>query len=66
MFPPRLWPALLFMRKAAWDEDMCRKLGIPHGISSPEICACDHVVGTVTEKAAEAALLWEHRLLPVV
>ena len=40
------------MRKAAWDEDMCRKLGIPMEFL-PEICACDHVVGTVTEKAAE-------------
>ena len=40
------------MRKAAWDEDMCRKFGIPMEFL-PEICACDHVVGTVTEKAAE-------------
>ena len=31
------------MRKAAWDEDMCRKLGIPMEFL-PEICACDHVV----------------------
>ena len=31
---------------------MCRKLGIPMEFL-PEICACDHVVGTVTEKAAE-------------
>ena len=40
------------MRKATWDEDMCRKLGIPMEFL-PEICACDHVVGTVTEKAAK-------------
>ena len=40
------------MRKAAWDEEMCKKLGIPMGFL-PEICDCDHVVGTVTEKAAE-------------
>ena len=42
------------MRKAVWDEDMCRKLGIPAEFL-PEICDCDHVVGTVTEKAAEEA-----------
>lgn len=42
------------MRRAVWDEDMCRRLGIPMGFL-PEICDCDHIVGTVTEKAAEEA-----------
>ena len=40
------------MREGTWDKDMCEKLGIPMSFL-PEIVACDHVVGTVTEKAAE-------------
>ena len=39
------------MRSGTWDEEMCRKLGIPVEFL-PEIVACDHVVGTVTSKAA--------------
>lgn len=39
------------MRTGTWDEEMCRKLGIPMEFL-PEICACDKIVGTVTEKAA--------------
>ena len=39
------------MKKGCWDEEMCRCLGIPMGFL-PEICACDHVAGTVTAKAA--------------
>lgn len=42
------------MRRAVWDEAMCRRLGIPLEFL-PEICDCDHIVGTVTEKAAEEA-----------
>ena len=40
------------MREGKWDEAMCEKLGIPMSFL-PEIVACDKVVGTVTEKAAE-------------
>lgn len=40
------------MRKGKWDEAMCKKLGIPMSFL-PEIVSCDHVVGTVTKKAAE-------------
>lgn len=39
------------MKTGTWDEEMCRKLGIPMEFL-PEICACDKIVGTVTEKAA--------------
>ncbi len=39
------------MKKGCWDEEMCEQLGIPMGFL-PEICDCDHVVGTVTAKAA--------------
>ena len=39
------------MKKACWDEEMCKLLGIPMGFL-PEICDCDHVVGSVTAKAA--------------
>ena len=39
------------MKKGCWDEEMCRRLGIPMEFLS-EICECDHVVGTVTAKAA--------------
>ena len=39
------------MRKGCWDEKMCECLGIPMEFL-PEICDCDHVVGTVTGKAA--------------
>ena len=45
------------MREGRWDEEMCRKLGIPMEFL-PEIVSCDTVVGTVTEKAAaESGLL---------
>lgn len=39
------------MRKGAWDEEMCEKLGIPMSFL-PSIVPCDHVVGTVTEQAS--------------
>lgn len=39
------------MKTGTWDEEMCKKLGIPMEFL-PEICACDKIVGTVTEKAA--------------
>lgn len=39
------------MKKGCWDEKMCKCLGIPMEFL-PEICDCDHVVGTVTGKAA--------------
>lgn len=39
------------MKKGCWDEEMCRRLGIPMEFLA-EICECDHVVGSVTAKAA--------------
>lgn len=39
------------MKRGVWDEDMCRKLGIPMEFL-PDIVSCDTVVGTVTEQAA--------------
>ena len=39
------------MKTGCWDEKMCKCLGIPMEFL-PEICDCDHVVGTVTGKAA--------------
>ena len=39
------------MKTGTWDEEMCKKLGIPVEFL-PEICACDKIVGTVTEKAS--------------
>lgn len=39
------------MRKGDWDEEMCEKLGIPMNFL-PSIVPCDHVVGTVTDKAS--------------
>ena len=46
------------MRMGTWDEEMCRKLGLPMEFL-PEIVACDHVVGTVTKKAAQECGLKE-------
>lgn len=46
------------MKKACWDEEMCELLGIPVDFL-PEICNCDHVVGTVTAKAAQECGLAE-------
>ncbi|MDO4273492.1 MAG: xylulokinase [Eubacteriales bacterium] len=40
------------MRHGMWDEEMCRKLGIPMEFL-PEVVPCDYVVGTVTDRAAE-------------
>lgn len=40
------------MKTGQWDEEMCRKLGIPMEFL-PEICSCDTIVGTVTENAAK-------------
>ncbi|MDO4518711.1 MAG: xylulokinase [Eubacteriales bacterium] len=39
------------MRHGKWDVDMCEKLGIPMNFL-PDIVSCDHVVGSVTEKAS--------------
>lgn len=51
------------MHTGTWDEDMCRRLGIPVSFL-PEIYPCHQVVGTVTEKAAaETGLV---RGIPVV
>ena len=46
------------MRTGQWDDRMCERLGIPREFL-PEICASDHVVGTVTGKAAEESGLAE-------
>lgn len=46
------------MRTGKWNEAMCEKLGIPVEFL-PEIVPCDHVVGTVTKKAAEECGLAE-------
>ena len=46
------------MRKGCWDEAMCERLGIPMDFL-PEIFNCDHVVGTVTAKAAQECGLAE-------
>ena len=51
------------MKKGCWDEKMCERLGIPMEFL-PEICDCDHVVGTVTGKAAAECGLVEG--IPVV
>ena len=51
------------MKKGCWDEKMCKRLGIPMEFL-PEICDCDHVVGTVTGKAAAECGLVEG--IPVV
>lgn len=39
------------MRKKAWDDAMCRELGIPRKFL-PELTACHAVVGRVTREAA--------------
>ena len=46
------------MKKGCWDEEMCRRLGIPMEFL-PEICECDHVIGEVNEKAAKESGLAE-------
>lgn len=46
------------MRRGCWDEEMCRKLGIPMEFL-PEIVPCDRVIGTVTANAAAASGLAE-------
>ena len=51
------------MKKGCWDEKMCERLGIPMEFL-PKICDCDHVVGTVTGKAAAECGLVEG--IPVV
>ena len=51
------------MREGTWDEEMCRKLGIPIEFL-PDIVNCDTVVGTVTAKAAQESGLCEG--IPVV
>lgn len=40
------------MHTGTWDLQMCEKLEIPAEFL-PEICSCDTIVGTVTEKAAQ-------------
>lgn len=40
------------MRTGEWNREMCDKLGIPIEFL-PEIVSCDHIVGTVSEEAAE-------------
>lgn len=51
------------MKKAAWNLEMCREMGIdPKKL--PEIYACHDVVGTVTKRAAEQTGLMEG--IPVV
>ena len=39
------------MRKGCWDDDACRKLGIPRKLL-PEIASCHEVVGHLTTEAA--------------
>lgn len=51
------------MREGRWDEEMCKKLGIPMEFL-PDIVNCDTVVGTVTPKAAQESGLCEG--IPVV
>lgn len=46
------------MQTGTWNEDMCKRLGIPREFL-PEIVACDQVVGTVTKKAAQECGLAE-------
>lgn len=46
------------MRTGAWEEDRCKKLGIPREFL-PEIVPCDKIIGTVTKKAAEQSGLSE-------
>lgn len=41
-----------------WDEEMCRKMGIPRDFL-PEIVPSDRIIGTVTKKAAEESGLAE-------
>lgn len=46
------------MRTGQWDEEMCRKMGIPRDFL-PEIVPSDRIIGTVTKKAAEESGLAE-------
>lgn len=46
------------MRTGQWDEEMCRKMGIPRDFL-PEIVPSDCIIGTVTKKAAEESGLAE-------
>lgn len=46
------------MRTGQWDEEMCKKLGIPREFL-PEIVPSDQIIGTVTKKAAEESGLAE-------
>ena len=47
------------MRTGRWDSEMCSLLGIPEDFLPEEICSCDHIVGTVTSRAAEESGLAE-------
>ena len=51
------------MRNGKWDEDACRKLGIPRKLL-PDIVPCHQVVGRLTKEAAEQTGLKEG--IPVV
>lgn len=46
------------MRTGQWDEEMCKKMGIPREFL-PEIVPSDQIIGTVTKKAAEESGLAE-------
>lgn len=46
------------MRTGQWDEEMCRKMGIPRDFL-PEIVPSDRIIGTVTKKVAEESGLAE-------
>lgn len=46
------------MRTGQWDEEMCRKMGIPRDFL-PEIVPSDRIIGTVTKKTAEESGLAE-------
>lgn len=46
------------MRTGQWDEEMCKKMGIPRDFL-PEIVPSDRIIGTVTKKAAEESGLAE-------
>lgn len=46
------------MSTGQWDEEMCRKMGIPRDFL-PEIVPSDRIIGTVTKKAAEESGLAE-------
>lgn len=42
------------MRTATWRKELCEEMGIPFSFL-PELYACHEIVGTVTERAAQAS-----------